>query len=141
MVSSFLAEFRSSPIPDPDTLGRYEAVCPGAAKEILDRWKEQQQHRHRIEAELVRAEVEKSQRNASALTIGRICALLVIVVMVGASILMLQIDSVVAKIIAALLDASLILGLADMFIFSRRRTASAFSTPAGKAAPKNRRSK
>jgi len=37
------------PLPSPESLAAYEALCPGAAREILDMTKENQKHRHKQE--------------------------------------------------------------------------------------------
>ncbi len=112
-------EFRSSPIPDPATLREYESVHPGAAGEILNRWKEQLQHRHKMEASLLKLEGERNKRDWWLQLSGKASAVIVVLGVLICSVIMLQIDSNVAKGIAALLDGSILLGLAKVFLFTR----------------------
>lgn len=48
------AEFHSGPLPDPKTFEGYEHIVPGSAKMIFDNFREQGQHRMRMESYALR---------------------------------------------------------------------------------------
>lgn len=50
------------PIPPPEDFREYEAVLPGASKEILDMAKNQQKHRIEIEKQIVGHEIKSESR-------------------------------------------------------------------------------
>ncbi len=52
-------EFSSGPIPPPGELAAYDEVVPGTAKQIVEAWRSETEHRHAMEkAESRRAFVE-----------------------------------------------------------------------------------
>lgn len=55
-ANSLAFSLRSSPIPDPDTLRDYETVVPGFAKELLNSFLAESQHRRQMESELLELE-------------------------------------------------------------------------------------
>lgn len=57
----------SGPIPDPESLARYESIIPGLGREIIDAWHEQRRHRMKLEAEATEGSsdrIDRSQRNS-----------------------------------------------------------------------------
>lgn len=55
-------ELTVGPIPDPETLERYEKASPGSAAIIINGFKEQSEHRHRLESAHMGASIEKEKR-------------------------------------------------------------------------------
>lgn len=45
-------QISQGPLPDPDTLAKYESMLPGLAQQITDSFREQQVHRQSLEREL-----------------------------------------------------------------------------------------
>ena len=56
------SEFYAGPIPDPETLARYEEILPGAAERILKMAEYQSAHRRKIEDEVIKSSIENSKR-------------------------------------------------------------------------------
>jgi len=48
----FAAQHFSGPLPPPESLGQYDAVVPGLAREIVEQWKGETSHRHKTIDEL-----------------------------------------------------------------------------------------
>jgi uncharacterized membrane protein len=56
------------PIPDPETLNRYEQIAPGTAERIIAMAEKEQSHRHEIESTVVSAQTSdvRDERKAEA---------------------------------------------------------------------------
>lgn len=72
------AYHHSGPIPPAYTLEEYEAVVPGAAREIMDAWHEQRRHRLAMERENERADRARQNRGQflafGIAALGLVCA-------------------------------------------------------------------
>ena len=96
----------SGPLPPAEALLRYEQVHPGLAERIVSMAEREQKHRHRVEC----AEVEEPFRLARR---GQVCAVAVVVLMLGFAAFLALRGAVVAGAILAGVD---ILGLVVVFI-------------------------
>ena len=74
-------QMSSGPLPDPETLGKYEKVYPGLAKCIVESFESEYRHRHEMEAislkadisamELAHADVKRGQHLGFSISIRR----------------------------------------------------------------------
>jgi len=64
----------SGPIPLPETLGKYEAIIPGAAERILSMAEQAAEHRRDMEREQLAAAITESKREFNEARIGQACA-------------------------------------------------------------------
>ena len=67
----------SGPIPDPDTLERYDSIIPNGAERIMIMAEEQSKHRRMLEAQVVNEQTASSKR-------GQIFAALLAALLIGA---------------------------------------------------------
>ena len=69
----------SGPIPDPETLRKYNETHPGLAERIVKMAEEESLHRRELEKKIVVAQTTDIQSQRSEIRIGQICALFVAV--------------------------------------------------------------
>lgn len=56
------AEFFSGPLPHPDTLQKYEQICPGAANRIIKMAEGQTNHRQKLESRVVDSNIRNERK-------------------------------------------------------------------------------
>lgn len=91
-----LATSYQGPLPPPDLLAGYERACPGSADRIVKMAEEEAQHRRSIESAIVRAQENESKGEFAEARRGQICALLVVLVTVGAAVYLAAIGQATA---------------------------------------------
>lgn len=67
----------AGPVPPPDLLGNYEAICPGSADRIFRMAEAQAEHRREMERAIVIGQIEHSKKQFAEARCGQICALLI----------------------------------------------------------------
>jgi len=71
LIFSFMMQSHSGPIPDPETLARYNQIIPNGADRIMKMAEDQSQHRISLEAQVIPAQLKQSGRGQIfALVIG-----------------------------------------------------------------------
>jgi uncharacterized membrane protein len=78
VVHEFASRYHSGPLPPADVFSEYEAICPGAAREILDMAVREQAHSHSMDRDALRSEVQYRKLSI-------IAASLIVVSMIGAA--------------------------------------------------------
>jgi len=71
------AESFSGPLPLPEVLGRYEAICRGSADRIIRVAEQEAEHRRSLEQAVVRSEMEQEERRSHERKRGQLCALII----------------------------------------------------------------
>lgn len=74
-----MIEATSGPLPAPQDLARYDAVCPGAANRIITMAESQSNHRQTLEALALPAAIkaeERGQRNGLMISLAGLCVAL-----------------------------------------------------------------
>ena len=72
IIERVIGKFFAGPLPSPESLQQFENVLPGAAREIVDMAKSEQEYRHRITQAVVKHE---ARGNAMGVVAGLIVAL------------------------------------------------------------------
>ena len=75
-VHAISAEMFSGPLPHPNTLREYDAIVPGAAKMILDKFEAQTDHRRDIESRVVKANIQQAY-------LGQVLAFILLLLLIG----------------------------------------------------------
>src|SRR5262245_5556562 len=73
----------SGPLPPPELLGKYEAICPVSADRIISLAEREAEHRRSIEKAIVSAGVEQEKRDSAEARRGQVCALLITLAAIG----------------------------------------------------------
>lgn len=69
--------FYQGPIPPPEALEKYEKISPGFADRIVKMAEVEQEHRHKIDVEIIEAQKKDSQAEYQEARIGQFCGLLI----------------------------------------------------------------
>lgn len=88
----FAASSFSGPLPPPESLGEYDAVLPGLAREIVDQWKGETAHRHRTIDELRTTDREAMRLFHAAEKRGQRYALLAITLLLAVVVVSVALD-------------------------------------------------
>ena len=56
VVTTMIQKVHQGPLPDPETLGGYEQILPGAAERVMQMAEREQGHRHKLEGRMVAGE-------------------------------------------------------------------------------------
>lgn len=67
----------SGPIPPPQLLADYDRTCPGSADRLIHVAEQEAEHRRSIEQAVVRAEIERVERESEEAKRGQYCALII----------------------------------------------------------------
>lgn len=106
-------EYQEGPLPSPDSLAKYEAICPGAADRILTMAERQSIHRHSMEGTVIPAAVDAERR-------GQRNGLIVALAAISGSVV-LGISGATSA--AALMGSTTVVSLAAVFVTGRRAQA------------------
>lgn len=74
------------PLPPPEVLDRYEATNPGFANRLLELAEKEQRHRHAIEAETNKANINLANRALDEQKLGQVLAFTLAMVLIGSAI-------------------------------------------------------
>lgn len=102
-------EYREGPLPDPEALARYEAICPGAADRIISMAEHQSAHRQNLESLAIPAGIRAER-------FGQVNGLIVSLAGLGTTVALAAYGADAA---ASVVGGSTILGLASVFILGR----------------------
>lgn len=64
-------KIQSGPIPDPETLQKYEAIMPGIANRIMLQAEKEQEHRHSIETSILNGQETQHRRDTITYRFGQ----------------------------------------------------------------------
>lgn len=104
---------QSGPLPTPDNLAKYEAVCPGAASRIITMAEAQSEHRRSLEAIAVPKTFEAQAR-------GQRNGLIVSLTGFAVATVALLLDQEMA---AAVIGGTTVVSLAGVFVYGRHSQA------------------
>jgi len=104
------------PIPDPDTLGRYNEVNPGFAERIVTMAEKEQLHRHENDVTVLNNQEKQHKRNTNTFRLGQYLALISVLLIVGLCLYCLILGYPTQ---AATIACSVIVGLAAVFIMNK----------------------
>lgn len=110
---------RSGPIPDPDTLERYEQIHPGAAKLILDRFELEGNHRHAMENRAIEADIADMQADRSEAKLGQWLAFIVTIAAFAVVVVAIIYNQ---PWVASFLGGTTLVALVTAFLIGRKRT-------------------
>ena len=87
-------QISSGPLPDPETLGKYEKVYPGLAKCIVESFESEYRHRHEMEAIEIRADVSAMELAHADVKRGQLLGFLISIIgiLVGGRLVYFQHD-------------------------------------------------
>lgn len=76
--------FYQGPIPPPEALEKYEKISPGFANRIVKMAEVEQEHRHKIEKEIIEAQKKDSQCEYQEARVGQFCGFIIgVIAIVG----------------------------------------------------------
>lgn len=108
---------RSGPIPPPDDLARYDSIIPNGADRIMALAESQMTHRHRLEQDIVVAQVADARAERTERLLGQIFALIIgLTAIVAGAIVAIKGQPWPGAIIGG----SAIVGLVSVFIAGRK---------------------
>lgn len=107
------------PLPPPDLLAHYEKICPGCADRILSMTEKQSDHRRKMEADLVQADIRQERR-------GQIIAAIITSGIAAGGIYLLVLGKSVSGLVALLTPLA---GLASLFVYSLKQRQKMSITP------------
>jgi len=73
----------SGPMPHPELLGRYEALCPGSANRIIKMAEQEAEHRRAAETKIIDAQIKDRSDQYTESRCGQICALVITLAALG----------------------------------------------------------
>jgi uncharacterized membrane protein len=108
----------AGPLPDPDTLARYEQAMPGLAAHIVQSQKEESEHRRGLEKRFLDAQIDDAKAYRAIESRGQLFALIVSVVTISAGVAIVISGHPIA---GTGLSGGTIVALTGLFIYGRTR--------------------
>ena len=71
------SESHQGPLPDPNTLAKYEQACPGAADRIITRFEKEADHRHAFENQMIQFGAADAERDRREAMLGQVFAFVI----------------------------------------------------------------
>ncbi len=109
-------EVRQGPIPDPDTLSRYDRLLPGTADRIIKMAETEGQHRREMEGQLVVADIADRKADRAEARVGQLLAFGIASFAIGCSVLVTLYDHPVP---GSIIGGGTIVSLVGLFIYGR----------------------
>lgn len=116
-----LLALSSSPLPPPQLLQEYERACPGASERIFKMAEAEQQHRHTLQQQAMRADLEDLQRTHGNTARGQVLGFGVVVAALAAAVIIAVYSSAWgAPVAASIIGAGGLTSLVYVFIRGQR---------------------
>lgn len=108
-----MATHYRGPLPDPNTLAKYDQIVPNGAERIFKRFEEQSLHRMEIEKKVIQSNIEDSKR-------GQIFGFTIAMMFLIASFILAMLDH---EVVASVLGGTTVVGLVTTFVVGRKSQA------------------
>lgn len=116
-----LLALSSSPLPPPQLLQEYERACPGAGERIFRMAEAEQQHRHALQQQALRADLEDLQRTHGNTARGQLLGFGVVVAALAAAVVIAVYSTAWgAPVAAGIIGAGGLTSLVYVFIRGQR---------------------
>jgi len=118
------------PLPPPETLEKYNRICPGAAERIIQMAEQQSAHRRAQEKRLLRARIRDAFKQRAETRLGQWLGFAIgTTAIVAGSVVAVWTDTVSGGVAGSIIGGGGVVGLVSAFIYGRQRPPNEETTP------------